>query len=174
MRTMTIVMALVAGVACGDDPKVRAAWAWATAKAEPAKTAWVVESKADHKCTCSPQCPCPCSTGGACTCGTAKECRLEVTLPANATLYIDGKPALNQSGTFRTFVSPPITGECAYQLSVAIPNEYGQSATVKVWPGVTSRHTFYAVEPTRLPPMQFRGRPMTGPLLNGGNCGPGG
>jgi hypothetical protein len=285
MRTMTIVMLLVAGVTCGDDPKVRAAWAWSTAKAEPAKTVWAVDSKAvryaqqaakpddvaghtwvveefdepqpsgiplasyrwalyvtgspahkaweirdaksrardftkldagnrdpsiqrcpwcsgkgvktmrngeEYVCptckgdgyttkakevtsaNCSAGCGCGCQQGKECTCGTARECRLEVTLPANATLYIDGKPAMNQSGTFRTFVSPPITGECAYQLSVAIPNEYGQSATVKVWPGQVSRVTFRSIDSDRLPPMQFRGRPMTGPLLNGGNCGPGG
>jgi hypothetical protein len=114
------------------------------------------EVKTASSCNCSSLCGCGCQQGKECSCNTARECRLEVTLPANAILYIDGTAAQNQSGTFRTFVSPPIKGECAYQLSISLPGEYGQSETVKVWPGQTSRITFQSVSQDRLPPMQFQ------------------
>jgi uncharacterized protein (TIGR03000 family) len=174
MRLLTVLVLLCAGTAHADDPaaKARASWAWATAKAEPTKTAWAVT---DTKT------PCPLCNGVAgkvCRdCGgngyvtdlpkqEAKPARLEVTLPADATLWIDGQ-ATRAVGTLRTFVSPPIDRESMYHLTVQIPGEYAQTEDVKVWPGKTSKISFASID--RIPAQQFRGYwAPAAPMLNGG------
>jgi uncharacterized protein (TIGR03000 family) len=96
----------------------------------------------------------------------AKPARLEVTLPADATLWIDGQ-ATRAVGTLRTFVSPPIDRESVYHLMVQIVGEYAQTEDVKVWPGKTSKISFASID--RIPAQQFRGYwAPAAPMLNGG------
>lgn len=67
----------------------------------------------------------------------ATSARLELIVPFDAVVTIDGQPT-QKAGSFRSFVSPPISVESFYRVKVFYRGQE-EERSITVWPGKTSQ-----------------------------------
>jgi uncharacterized protein (TIGR03000 family) len=177
MRTISLSLCLLlAGVCTAQEPRVKAAWAWATSKPVSAWAIAPVKLPA-QKCSCSP-CTCtPCKCDPAKTSDTDAPITLKLTVPNTARVWLQGQE-MPGSGSYREFVSPKLPAGKEWVYTIKVRDAYGSEETVEIplRSGQTRELNFRAPEvpliETRLPPIQF-GQPI--PMMSPGiPCGPGG
>jgi uncharacterized protein (TIGR03000 family) len=175
MRSLFLLL-LIPATSTAQDAKVKAAWAWATAKPV---SVWVTQpiKLPAQKCSCSP-CTCtPCKCDPAKASDTDAPITLKLTVPNTARVWLQGQE-MPGTGNVREFVSPPLKAGKEWVYTIRVRDAYGSEETVEIplRSGQTRELNFRAPEvpliETRLPPIQFgQPIPMMGP---GVPCGPGG